>query len=168
MLRRSKAASPGDEGGPGTALGPGTPAPEFTLRDQAGEAVSLRELRGSPVVLVFFPATWSPVCGDQLTLYNEVLPLFQEHGARVVALSVDGKWCQQAFAGQRNLGFPLLSDFHPKGAVARRYGVYDDENGVARRALFVLDGEGIIRWSHVSPAGVNPGADGILAALEAL
>lgn len=168
MLRRSKAARRGGDGGPGSALEPGTPAPEFTLTDQAGESVSLRDYRGSPVVLVFFPATWSPVCGDQLTLYNEVLPLFQEHEAQVLALSVDGKWCQRAFAEQRNLGFPLLSDFHPKGAVAQLYGVYDDESGVARRALFVLDAEGVIRWSYVSPMNVNPGADGILAALEAL
>ena len=168
MLRRSKAANRGGEVDPGAVLRAGTPAPDLTLVDQGGEAVSLNDYRGRPVVLVFFPATWSPVCGDQLALYNEVLPLFDEHGAQLLAISVDGKWCQRAFAEQRNLRFPLLSDFEPKGAVARRYGAFDAESGTARRALFVVDGEGVIRWSYVSPSGVNPGADGILAALEAL
>jgi peroxiredoxin len=153
---------------PMSALGPGAPAPDFTLPDQAGEPISLHEFRGRPVVLVFYPADWSPVCGDQLTLYNEVLPLFQEHDAQVLAISVDGRWCHRAFAEQRNLRFPLLTDFEPKGAVARLYAVYDPEKGVARRSLFVIDTEGIIRWSHVSPSNVNPGADGILNALESL
>jgi peroxiredoxin len=136
--------------------------------DQAGHPVSLRDFRGSPVVLVFYPADWSPVCGDQLTLYNEVLPWLGEHNAQVLAISVDGRWSHKAFAESRNLRFPLLSDFEPKGAVARSYGVYDAENGLARRALFVLDADGTIRWSHVSPGEINPGADGILSALEAL
>jgi peroxiredoxin len=168
MLRRTKAAKPDGAPAPAAALGPGTPAPDFSLPDQAGKPVSLRDFRGRPVVLVFYPADWSPVCGDQLTLYNEVLPLFQEHNAQVLAISVDGKWCHKAFAENRHLQFPLLSDFEPKGAVARLYGVYDAENGLARRALFVLGADGIIRWSHVSPGNVNPGADGILNALEAL
>jgi peroxiredoxin len=168
MLRRTKAVK--KEGGPtpSSALGPGTPAPDFTLLDQTGEPVSLRDFRGRPIVLVFYPADWSPVCGDQLTLYNEVLSLFQDYNAQVLAISVDGRWCHRAFAEQRNLRFPLLSDFEPKGAVARLYGIYDTEKGVAQRALFVLDADGIIRWSHVSPGNVNPGADGILNALEAL
>jgi peroxiredoxin len=168
MLRRSKAAKQSEAPTPASALGPGTPAPDFALPDQAGKAVSLRDFRGRPAVLVFYPAAWSSVCGDQLTLYNEVLPLFEEHHAQVLAISVDGKWCQKAFADNRNLRFPLLSDFEPKGEVARLYGVYDAEGGLARRALFVLDAEGIIRWSHVSPNNINPGADGILKALEAL
>jgi peroxiredoxin len=168
MLRRTKPAKGEGAAIPASILGPGTPAPDFTLLDQEGKAVSLRDFRGRPAVLVFYPAAWSSVCGDQLTLYNEVLPLFEEHNAQVLAISVDGKWCQKAFAEDRNLRFPLLSDFEPKGEVARLYGVYDAESGVARRALFVLDAEGIIRWSYVSPSNVNPGADGILKALEAL
>jgi peroxiredoxin len=120
------------------------------------------------VVLVFYPADWSPVCGDQLALYNEVYPLFEEYQAQVLGISVDGIWCHREFAKDRNLHFPLLADFHPKGAVAQAYGVYDSETGVARRALFVLDRDGVIRWSHVAPSGVNPGADGILNALESL
>lgn len=132
------------------------------------EVLSLSEFAGQPTVLVFYPADWSPVCGDQLTLYNEVLPLMEAHKAQVVAISVDGKWSHRAFSEQRNLRFPLLADFEPKGAVARLYGVYDPEKGTARRALFVLDADGIVRWSYVSPSNVNPGADGILKALEAL
>jgi peroxiredoxin len=168
MLRRTKAAKGEGAPIPASVLEPGTPAPDFSLLDQTGKSVSLRDFRGSPAVLVFYPAAWSSVCGDQLTLYNEVLPLFLEHNAQVLAISVDGKWCQKAFAENRNLQFPLLSDFEPKGAVARLYGVYNAEGGLARRALFVLDAEGTIRWSHVSPSNVNPGADGILKALEAL
>lgn len=168
MLRRTKASKREGPPIPVSALGSGTPAPDFALPDQAGEPVSLRDFRGRPTVLVFYPAAWSSVCGDQLTLYNEVLPLFEEHNAQLLAISVDGKWCQKAFAENRNLRFPLLSDFEPKGAVAKLYGVYDAEKGLAQRALFVLDAEGIIRWSYVSPSNVNPGADGILRALEAL
>jgi peroxiredoxin len=168
MSRRSKVARQEGRPAPTSALGPGTPAPGFTLADQVGKPVALQDFRGRPVVLVFYPAAWSPVCGDQLALYNEVLPLFQEHDAQVLAISVDGRWCHRAFAEQRNLHFPLLSDFEPKGAVARLYGAYDPEGGVARRALFVLDAESTIRWSYVSPNNVNPGADGILRALEAL
>jgi peroxiredoxin len=168
MLRRTRAARQERRPDPASALEPGTPAPDFTLPNQAGEPVSLHDMRGKPVVLVFYPADWSPVCGDQLSLYNEVLPLFQEHDAQVLAISVDGRWSHRAFAEQRNLRFPLLSDFEPKGAVTRLYGVYDGERGLARRSLFVLDGDGIVRWSHVSPSNVIPGADGILNALESL
>jgi peroxiredoxin len=153
---------------PSAVLAPGTPAPDFALLSATGEKVSLRDYRGQPVVLVFYPAIFSPVCGDQLVLYNEVLPLFEEYNAQILAASVDGKWCHRAFAESRNLRLPLLADFEPKGAVAQLYGVYDAEKGVAQRALFVLDAAGIIRWSHVSPSNINPGADGILKALEAL
>jgi peroxiredoxin len=162
MLRKTQAVNPA------SALGAGAPAPDFTLPNQAGEPVSLRDFRGRPIVLVFYPADWSPVCGDQLALYNEVLPLIEEHAAQVLAISVDGKWCHKAFAESRNLRFPLLADFEPKGAVAQAYGAYNAESGTAKRALFVLDATGTIRWSYVSPSNVNPGADGILNALEAL
>jgi peroxiredoxin len=168
MFRRSKAARQQGATTPASALEPGTVAPDFALPNQAGELISPQDFRGRPVVLVFYPADWSPVCGDQLTLYNEVLPLFEEHDAQVLAISVDGKWSHRAFAEQRNLRFPLLTDFEPKGAVSRQYGVYEKENGLAQRALFVVDAAGIIRWSYVSPSGVNPGANGILNALEEL
>ena len=150
------------------ALSPGTGAPEFTLPAAPDRTISLRDLRGKPVILAFYPADWSPVCGDQMALYNEVLSEFHKFGAEILGLSVDGVWCHLAFAKDRHLRFPLLADFEPKGAVAREYGVYDATNGTSQRALFVLDGKGIIRWSYVSPVAVNPGADGILEALEGL
>jgi len=130
--------------------------------------VSLREFRGQPVILAFYPADWSPVCGDQMTLYNEVLEEFQAFQAELLGLSVDGAWCHAAYARQNKLHFPLLADFEPKGEVARAYGVYDEKEGTCERALFVIDSDGIIHWSYVSPIGVNPGANGILSALEEL
>lgn len=153
---------------PSQALPAGSQAPDFTLVNSSGEKSSLSDHLGNPVILAFYPADWSPVCGDQMTLYNEVLPLFNEHDARLLGISVDGKWSHRAFAEDRNLDFPILSDFEPKGEVARTYGVYDAEEGVCRRALFVIDAQGIIQWSYVSPSAVNPGADGILNALESL
>jgi peroxiredoxin len=149
-------------------LQPGTTAPDFALQSTPDQTVRLSELRGRPVVLAFYPADWSPVCGDQITLYNEMREEFDAFGAQVIGISVDGAWCHQAFARAKHVHFPLLADFEPKGAVSRSYGAYDADHGTSKRALFVLDGDGIIRWSYLSPAGVNPGADGILKALEAL
>jgi peroxiredoxin len=150
------------------ALPPGTPAPDFTLAQRPDRTLRLRDLRGRRVILVFYPADWSPVCGDQLAIYQEVLPEFQKHDAELLGISVDGVWCHAAYAEHRKIRFPLLSDFEPKGEVARAYGVYVKESGVAGRALFVLDDEGVIRWSYVSPLEINPGAEGILSALESL
>jgi len=150
------------------ALPPGAKAPPFTLPRSPERSLSLEEVLGRPVVLCFYPADWSPVCGDQLALYNELLPELQRHDATLLGLSVDGVWCHSAYARSRTLHFPLLADFEPKGGVAREYGVYVHDQGVAARALFVLDGRGFVHWSYVSPLEVNPGADGILSALEAL
>jgi len=149
-------------------LPPGTPAPEFTLHVTPDQSLSLSELRGRPVILAFYPADWSPVCGDQMALYNEILPEFQKFNAELLGISVDGVWCHEAFAQNRHLHFPLLADFEPKGAVARSYGAYRPHDGTTERALFVIDKNGIITWSYVSPVAVNPGADGILEALEKL
>jgi len=149
-------------------LPPGTKAPEFSLHTTPDQAVALSESRGRTTILVFYPADWSPVCGDELALYNELLPEFHRFNAVLAAISVDGPWCHVAFARDRKLKFPLLSDFEPKGAVARAYGVYREHDGTAARALFVIDAGGVIRWSYLSPVGVNPGADGLLKALEAL
>jgi peroxiredoxin len=151
-----------------SVLNLGTQAPVFTLLSTPDQSVSLNEFRGRPVVLAFYPADWSPVCGDQMALYNEVLDEFQQFQAELIGISVDGAWCHAAFARQNKLRFPLLADFEPKGAVARAYGVYNEKDGVCERALFVIDPEGIIHWSYVSPIGVNPGANGILSALEDL
>jgi peroxiredoxin len=144
----------------------GQPAPDFTLPATADQTVSLASLRGHPVVLVFYPADWSPVCGDQLSLYNELLSEFRAHKAQVIGISVDGVWCHAAFSADRKLHFPLLADFEPKGRVAQQYGVYESGIGVSQRALFVIDAEGVLRWKFVSPIGINPGADGILEALD--
>jgi len=149
-------------------LTPKTPAPNFTLSATPDQKVSLSDFRGKPVVLAFYPADWSPVCGDQMALYNEILPEFHRHQATLIGISVDGTWCHAAFAANRKLHFPLLSDFEPKGAVARAYGAYRPIEGTTERALFVIDDQGLIYWSYLSPVGVNPGADGILEALESL
>jgi peroxiredoxin len=151
-----------------TPLPPGTTAPDFELPRSPDQTVSLSEFRGRPVILTFYPADWSPVCTDQLALYQEVLPEFRRFNAELLGVSVDGVWSHLAFAKDRNLRFPLLADFEPKGQVARAYHVYQADEGTSERALYVIDAEGIVRWSYVSPAGVNPGADGILRALETL
>ncbi|HEX5083754.1 MAG TPA: redoxin domain-containing protein [Blastocatellia bacterium] len=174
---------------PGSALEPGVPAPDFKLRSTQSiqpdretaapdldkpkslppdQFLSLSELRGRPVILVFYPADWSPVCGDEVVLYNELLPEFQRFNAAVLGISVDSLWSHMAFAEDRKLRFPLLSDFEPKGEVARSYGAYRRQDGISERALFVIDAEGKIRWSYISPIDVNPGAEGILDTLEAL
>jgi peroxiredoxin len=149
-------------------IGVGSAAPDFTLPSAPDRSVTLSQLRGRPVVLVFYPADWSPVCGDQVALYNEVLPEFEAYGAQLLGISVDGVWCHAAFARDRTLRFPLLADFEPKGEVARQYGAYQEPGGFCRRALIVIDAAGTVRWSYVSPIDVNPGADGILSALEQL
>ncbi len=151
-----------------SALAAGVAAPEFQLNSTPDQKVKLSDFRGNPVILAFYPADWSPVCGDQMSLYNEILAEFRRHGAQLLGISVDGVWCHRAFADSRKLHFPLLADFEPKGDVARAFGVYRTGEGICERALFVLDGDGVVRWSYVSPVGVNPGADGILEALEKL
>lgn len=153
---------------PSHALPAGSPAPDFTLHATPDQTLSLSELRGAPVILAFYPADWSPVCGDQMAFYNQILPTFAKAGAQLIGISVDGAWCHEAFAADRKLHFPLLADFEPKGAVAQAYGVYRDHEGTTERALFVIDAAGTIRWSYVSPVGINPGADGILDALDNL
>src|SRR6266513_821000 len=132
-------------------LEPGALAPDFTLHVTPDQKLSLGELRGRPVILAFYPADWSPVCGDQMALYNEVLPEFQKHRAELLGISVDGVWCHAAFAENRRLHFPLLADFEPKGEVAKKYGAYRDEDGYCERALFVIDDKGTIAWCYLSP-----------------
>jgi peroxiredoxin len=149
-------------------LPPGTVAPDFELRSTLDAKVSPSGLRGRPVILAFYPADWSPVCTDQLALYQEVKPEFDRHGAELLGISVDSLWSHRAFARDRNLRFPLLADFEPKGEVSRAYRVYRAQDGTSERALYVIDPEGVVSWSYVSPTEVNPGADGILRALEDL
>ncbi|MDX6561611.1 MAG: hypothetical protein QOD65_1425 [Gaiellales bacterium] len=153
---------------PSEILGAGTPAPAFDLPVTPDQRTQLSEYRGRNLVLAFYPADWSPVCGDQLALLNEALPEIERLDAALVGISVDGAWCHAAYSQARNLHFPLLADFEPKGEVSKRYGAYEYGLGMSRRALFVLDGEGTITWSYLSPIAVNPGVNGILSALEAM
>src|SRR6476646_6763051 len=152
----------------GTALSPGTAAPDFALPSTVEGSLGPQDRRGRPLILVFYPADWSPVCTDQLALYQEVMPEFEKHDAALFGISVDGPWSHLAFAKDRHLRFPLLADFEPKGEVARTYGVYRAQDGTSERALFVIDPAGVVSWSYVSPTEVSPGADGILLALEDL
>lgn len=152
----------------GKILEQGKKAPDFTLNVTADQTLSLEDFRGKPLIIAFYPADWSPVCSDQMVLYNEILPEFKKYNANIVGISVDGVWCHDAFMKQNNIHFPLLADFEPKGEVAKKYGAYKEKNGVCERALFVLDKDGTITWSYLSPTGENPGADGILEALEKL
>jgi peroxiredoxin len=149
-------------------LSKGNIAPQFELFATPDQKLRLTELKGKRVILAFYPADWSPVCGDQMALYNEVLKIFHDFNAVMIGISVDSKWCHMAYADNRNLNFPLLSDFEPKGAVSKLYGAYDESDGESKRALFVLDEEGVIQWSYLSPKTINPGADGILEALESM
>lgn len=151
-----------------TPLPGGTPAPEFGLHAAPDQMVCLRDFRGQPVVLVFYPADWDPVSTEQLAYYQELLPEFQRLGAALVGISVDGVWCHRTFARTLQLEFPLLADFEPKGTVARAYGVYHACAGTAERALFLIEDKGIICWSYRAPMAVDPGVDGILTALETL
>lgn len=150
------------------ALAPGSNAPDFSLHVTPDQTVALSDFRGRPTILAFYPADWSPVCGDQLALYNELQDEFAKYAAVLLGISVDGVWCHLAFAKDRKYHMPLLADFEPKGEVARKYGVYRDQDGVSERALFVIDEKGIVRWAYVSPIGINPGADGLLRALARL
>jgi len=144
----------------------GTQAPDFSLHVTPDQKLKLSELKGKKVILAFYPADWSPVCGDEMALYNQTLKFFHKHNAEILGISVDSKWCHLAFSQDRKLHFPLLADFEPKGAISKLYDVYDEVEGESRRALYIIDEEGIVRWNYLSPLGMNPGADGILEALE--
>jgi len=144
----------------------GAQAPGFTLRDHTGNEVSLADFRGRTVVLVFYPADFSPTCTDQLSVYQEVLGEFEERGATMLGISVDGSFCHKAFRDHLGIEIPLLSDFHPKGEVAKAYGVWSDDYGVAGRALVMVGPEGIVEWSYLSPPLEVPGANLIFDALD--
>ena len=149
-------------------LSAGSPAPSFLLRRSPHAAFGLRDAAGAPLVLAFYPGVWEPVTASQLRLYQDHLPEFQRLGALLAGVSIDHIWCQLAFGRLHRIGFPLLSDFHPRGAVAAAYGVYRQGAEVSRRALFVIDGAGTIRWSRSYPDSLNSGIDGVLSALEQL
>lgn len=144
----------------------GEPAPAFTLRDQDGEEVSLSDFKGRRVLLVFYPADFSPVCGDQLSIYQEVKPEIGEKGVELIGVSVDGPYAHKAFQEKIGIDTTLLSDFEPKGEVARAYGSYLDAAGTANRTLVLVDEDGTVAWAYESPSpGEFPGANLIFDAL---
>ena len=146
----------------------GTPAPDFTLPNHRGEHVSLADFRGSWLVLCFYPSDFSPVCSDQLSIYQEVLGEIRNRGAELVGISTDGSWAHNAFRKHLGLEMTLLSDFHPKGEVSRLYGAYLEDYGTPNRSLVLIDPEGVVRWVHESPTPLEiPGANLIFDALEA-
>ena len=146
---------------------PGSEAPDFALPDQDGNIVKLEDLRGRTSVLVFYPNDFSPVCTDQLNVYQEVLGELEAQGARLYGVSVDSAWAHKAFQRHLGIAFPLLSDFHPKGEVSRRYGVYIDERGHNKRALVMVGPDLRVVWSHESPSPLEiPGANLIFDALQ--
>src|SRR5882724_615203 len=140
-------------------LSVGTIAPGFTLLAGPDQKFSLSGIKGKRIILAFYPADWSPVCSDQMTFYNEVLEYFTKQNSILAGISVDGKWCHAAFSKDRQLNFPLLADFEPKGAASKLYEVYDEGIGESKRALYVIDENGFIRWSYLSLVDINPGAD---------
>jgi peroxiredoxin len=145
----------------------GSPAPDFTLRDQDGQDVTLADLKGQTSLLVFYPLDFSPVCSDQLSIYQELMDDFESKGVKLYGVSVDSAFCHKAFQDKLNLTMPLLADFEPKGAAAKAFGIYNDEHGISNRALFLIDPEGTVTWSYVSPSVLEiPGANLIFDALE--
>jgi peroxiredoxin (alkyl hydroperoxide reductase subunit C) len=148
-------------------IAPGAEAPAFSLPDQDGRTVSLADLRGQTIVLVFYPGDWSPVCTDQLNVYQEVLGELEARGAHLYGVSVDSAFSHKAFQEHLGLTFPLLADFHPKGQVSKAYGVYIDERGHNQRALVMIGPDGRVTWSYQSPTPLEiPGANLIFDALD--
>lgn len=164
----AKGKGKGSKKSKGPLLSEGEKAPNFELPASAEQKYVLKDFRGRPVVLVFYPADFSPVCTDQLSLYSEILPQFEKYHAQLFGISVDSIWSHAAFAADRGIKFPLLADFNPKGKASKKYGAYSKKDGLSERALYVLDPKGRIYWSYLSPRGQNPGADGILKALQAM
>jgi peroxiredoxin len=148
-------------------IGPGEAAPDFELRDQDGAKVTLGDLKGKTSVLVFYPLDFSPVCTDQLNVYQEVLPELEQRGVKLYGVSVDSAFCHKAFQGHLGTTIPLLADFHPRGEMSSRYGVYNEKRGTTYRALVMIDLDGIVRWSYQSSSPLEiPGANLIFDALD--
>ena len=142
-------------------------APDFTLPNHRGEEVSLSDFRGRKLMLVFYPTDFSPVCSDQLSVYQEVLGQIEREGVQLLGISVDSSWSHNAFRKQLGIEIPLLADFHPKGEMSSRYGAYIADFGIANRSLVLIDEEGVVRWAYESPSlNEVPGANLIFDALS--
>ncbi len=144
----------------------GAVAPDFCLPSTPNQKVCLHEFLGKNVVLIFYPADWSPVCTEQLGSVRDAMIRIKEHDVEVLGISVDNSWCHLAFQKDSKYGFQLLSDFEPKGEVSKKYGVYRPEDGTSARAAFLIGSDGRIVWSDLAPVGANPGVEGIIDALE--
>ncbi|MSO41591.1 MAG: redoxin domain-containing protein [Solirubrobacterales bacterium] len=144
----------------------GAEAPEFTLSDQDGEKVTLSELRGGKVLLVFYPKDFSPVCSDQLSVYQEVLGEIEAANTTMLGISIDHTWAHKAFRDKLGLEIRLLADFNPRGEVADAYGAYLADYGTTNRSLVLIDEKGTVEWVHEPPSpGEIPGANLIFDAL---
>lgn len=147
---------------------PGSKAPDFELSDQEGNEVSLSDFSGRKLVLAFYPLDFSPVCTDQLSIYQEVLGEIEARDAAIVGVSVDSAYCHSAFREKLGLTFPLLSDFHPRGQVCEAYGALISDRGHANRSLVLVGDQGDVLWSHAAPTPMEiPGANLIFDALDA-
>jgi peroxiredoxin len=144
----------------------GAKAPDFTLPDQSGKQVSLSDYRGGTVVLVFYPADFSPVCTDQLNVYQEVIGELESRGARLLGISVDGAFCHRAFREHLGLTMTLLADFHPKGEVAKAYGIWSEDYGQSGRGLVLVGPDGGVEWAYESPPLEVPDPQLVFAALS--
>lgn len=148
-------------------LARGMLAPGFSLVSGADKIVELEDYKNNKkVVLIFYPFDWSPVCGDELSIFNLSLKLLEEYNAVPIGISVDSKWSHKAFTEYKNLHFDLLSDFQPRGEVATKYEVFDEKEGRAKRGLYIIDEKGLVRWTYLSSDGENPGVNIVLDALE--
>ena len=149
-------------------IAPGTPAPEFRLTTEDGDAFTQQDLKGATTVLVFYPFAFSPVCTDQLQIYEEILPDLERQGARMYGVSTDSSWAQKAFKDKLGITIPQLSDFEPKGAASRALGAYFEPGGMTNRAIVIFDPDGVVQWSHLADSpGDLPGANLIFDGLEA-
>ena len=149
-------------------VAPGTPAPELRLKTEDGEAFTDEDLKGRTTVLVFYPFAFSPVCTDQLQIYEEILPDLEAQGARMYGVSTDSSWAQKAFKDKLGITIPQLSDFEPKGAASRALGAYFEPGGMTNRAIVIFDPDGVVQWSHLADSpGDLPGANLIFDGLEA-
>jgi len=145
----------------------GSPAPDFTLKDQNQQDVSLASFRGNKrVVLIFYPLDWSPVCTKEHACLVNDMKRFEQLDAQVLGLSVDSVWSHKAYAEKMGIHYPLLADFHPRGAVAEKYGVYLADKGITGRAISIIDRDGKLAWHKNYDIPVVPGVDEVAKALE--
>ena len=149
-------------------IAPGQKAPEFTLKDQNQNEVSLSSLRGQTVVLAFYPLDFSPVCSKEHGCFKEDASKLSSANAQVLGISVDHHWAHHAFAKSLGIDYPLLADFHPKGAVATQYGLFQADKGFTSRATVIIDDQGKVAFTQEHGLGEARNDETILEALKKL